>query len=137
MKTREQLKAQIDALNKSIEHWEENVRNSTIENFINGVEIGPDACECCEQWIHEGCIGCPIQEVSGDMCCRNTPYEEAWKLHYYIWDNHVYDDESFSEVLSGTAKADIEKFKAAAQKQLDFLRDIRNALEVKLTSLNS
>ena len=63
------------AIDKSIEHWEENVKGPP---FL----VGPQDCALCHMfyWFYvdsENCYGCPIQIYAGADGCKFTPYEEA------------------------------------------------------------
>ena len=70
---------QIEALNKSIDHWEDNCNADEFDD----VDTSSSSCECCRQWYSSGngeCIGCPIFEKTGQIYCHGTPYYEVSDL---------------------------------------------------------
>ena len=96
----------LEALEASIKHWEENVAAKTVHDVL----IGARSCALCVRFISQGCIGCPVFKTTGEVACRETPYDaahgalERWRIRQ-------------------TAQAE-RKFRQAAQAELDFLRSL-------------
>jgi hypothetical protein len=120
------LQNQINALNDSIEHWEDNVYYANYQEF-NFVRTGAMSCRCCQYWFEDNCDGCPIKEFTGAIKCRNTPYQKA-ALLYSTVHKSVEEDES----IIGNF---ILQFRAAAQVEVDFLKGVRDGLVKKLNEL--
>lgn len=95
-----------EALEKSIKHWEENVKAETLE----ATSIGADDCALCQMFDEDYfCSGCPVSERTGLNDCRSSPYERA-RRERIRW-------------LCGTGTRD--EWRAAAQAELDFLISLR------------
>lgn len=68
----------MKALDKSIEHWEENCRVEISER-----QYGPKDCALCHMFHAAfkgtgiGCKGCPIADKTGKLHCVDTPYQGA------------------------------------------------------------
>ena len=89
----------LEALKESIMHW---------EHFANGEReddetIGPDDCALCDLFFDNRCAGCPIAENTGQEVCAGTPYRGA------------------ADWIHGSGDYDSSEFRAAAQKELDYL----------------
>lgn len=86
---------QLNALKKSIQHWEENL-NILLLNYLShqplaiDVSIGGSHCECCIKFVDEYCHLCPIFLTTKAVWCENTPYRkvvELIKLERYFNNN--------------------------------------------------
>lgn len=109
-----------EALEASIKHWQENV---AAEEYLRASLRAEDCALCIKFNSHatdensEGektdCIGCPVMERTGIRYCEGSPYGRAsralanWRLH----------------------AENREAFRAAAQRELDFLISLRPAEE--------
>lgn len=91
-----------EALELSIKHWEENV---AVEKIYHA-RLGISSCALCVKFRTNGlcCFGCPVYEESGEIGCRETPYVEA----------HI-----------AYVNRNLENFKIAAQKEVEFLKSLR------------
>ena len=96
-----------DALQKSIEHHEENL--SKLKHalaIINGVDITASTCPLCAAHNSSGdCDGCPVQAGSSGDGCKNTPYE-----------NLATELETLGEDLNDTIEAE--------EKEIAFLKSL-------------
>jgi len=107
----------LTALKGSIKHWEENTNNDEFDADA----CSAFACPLCYMFNPHvtqphlsfvemqmiDCVGCPIMEKTGYKYCRDTPYFEAQMAH-----------ENWADEDSNMTK---DAFRAAAQKELDFL----------------
>jgi hypothetical protein len=107
----------LDALQRSIAHWEENVAATRIQD----VRIGAGDCRLCvvfrgnsEVQKPSDCIGCPVAEKTGQIYCRLTPYSNALRFFDRAWANRATRGPSVY----------LTCFKQAAQEELDFLRSL-------------
>lgn len=91
----------LDALKGSIAKWEAIVAGT-------GADEGIRNCPLCTQYWHNGCVGCPVSELTGYESCDKTPYE-AWS-----------DDEDW---FSGI-KADTPERVGRAKMMLNFLKGL-------------
>lgn len=102
--TREFVRAQKaepkSALEKSIEHWE----RMRIGTQCEGEEPDAISCALCRTFP-DNCSGCPVNNVTGRGCSK-SPYYDA----RFAW-------EEFGP--------NSPEFRAAAQKELDFLKSLR------------
>lgn len=89
-----------EALELSIKHWEE---NAAVQNFSDAA-ISSRNCALCAKFFDYACVGCPVYERTGYKVCKSTPYVEACDLKF-----------------NGT----LERFKIAAQKEVEFLKSLR------------
>jgi hypothetical protein len=97
-----------NALESSIEHWEENAA-ATSPHEAN---IGSDKCGLCRLYLKDDCKDCPVAKKTGRLGCHGSPYHEAkeirdvW-LHYpnEVWTN---------------------RWQAAARKEVEFLKGLRD-----------
>ena len=99
----------LKALRESIAHWERNVAAETPED----VRLGAENCACCAAFydnIESDCIGCPVNEATGEEWCIGTPYDAA-ALALKQWDRLRTD-------------ATRDAWRVAAQAMLDFLRSL-------------
>lgn len=94
-----------EALEASIKHWEENVAAKTVHDVL----IGARACALCVRFLSQGCIGCPVFKTTGQVACRETPYDAA--------------HQAFERWRIRRPAAEL-KFRQAAQAELDFLRSL-------------
>jgi hypothetical protein len=95
------------ALEDSIKHWEQNVAAEKLED----TKIGPENCALCGLFnmphaASQGtsCVGCPVMDRTGQNFCKGSPYDQV----------ELADD-----------ARDFNAFRAAAQRELDFLKSLR------------
>jgi len=97
----------LEALRKSIDHWD---RLASGNREINE-EVGRTWCDLCSLFNNDTtrgsklCLGCPVHERTGETGCECTPYDEAY-------------------TAESEYGLDSPEFKAAALKQLEFLRSL-------------
>jgi len=96
---------QIEALEESIAHWER-----MKADIRCGENPSTDYCACCSLgWGAARCsTKCPIRAYAGRGWCARTPYERAAEL--------------WSEYRAGASVED--QWRAAAQKEIDFLKTV-------------
>jgi len=98
----------LQLLDASISHWER-----MREDRECGEKPGMTHCPLCAVYhklTNRVCYGCPIAEYTGQGVCQGTPYNDAYEAFYdhcHIW-------------------------QAAADRELAFLREVRDALAAKL-----
>lgn len=68
----------LNALNESIKHW---------QRYVDGfgkTEGEPlvHNCSLCGLFYQEECAGCPIDERTGRINCRGTPYGDAFDAYH-------------------------------------------------------
>lgn len=101
--TKKMKKLTLEALNKSIAHWERLAGG----NRNPGEGLGVDQCDLCKLFHSEDrlitCDGCPVKERTGQVWCVGTPYY------------HVVDSDS---------DYDTPEFMEAARLELEFLRSL-------------
>lgn len=97
-----------EALEKSIKHWEDNVKAETRDQAsTDGL-----ACALCDAFYNLDCVGCPVFESTEKKLCRGTPYPNASRL-LGRWIGCPEDDSKRDE------------WRTAAQAELDFLISLR------------
>lgn len=69
-------KATLNALEKSIVHWEENLSAAKSRRY-GEINIEREACALCSIFWVEACMGCPVRVQSGRPSCKGTPYMEV------------------------------------------------------------
>ena len=94
-------KTTLTALNGSIEHWK---RLATGKRQPHE-DLGADHCALCVLYMNNGCQGCPVARATGERYCRGTPYPRA-------------------DALGDEFTLDSRQFKAAAKKELAFLKSL-------------
>jgi hypothetical protein len=92
-------KKTLDALKGSIRKWEQ-IRDGLIE------DQGTHNCPLCKLFHAFECVGCPIQQHTGQKGCVGSPYEAY---------NDIYFDDGDDE------DSNPEHKKKLAQDELDFL----------------
>jgi len=109
----------LEALKASIKHWEANLNAEQAEE----VTIGPDDCPLCNLFNtmevackDQTCAGCPVFERTGEELCESTPYVKAYG-RARDWKNDA----------KNTVRS--RAFKAAAKREVDFLRFLLPASE--------
>lgn len=95
----------MTALDESIAHWERLATGNREEGE------NPSASHCALCRNHNRCEGCPVNEATGNHGCSLTPYFDA----------------NFACLEHGL---DSPEFRAAAQKELDFLKSLRPAGDI-------
>lgn len=96
------------ALEASIKHWEENLAAETPD----AASVHASDCALCNLFAAEFCTGCPVAERTGTDCCEDTPYHGA-AISFDDWNHYghrLYRD----------------KWRDAAQDELDFLKSLRD-----------
>ena len=101
-----------EALEKSIEHWRQNVAAETPDD----VDTSSSACALCRAFASQGCHGCPVAEFTGKPACARTPYSEA--------DSRLARWESYQDYEKAR-----DAWRVAAQAELDFLISLRPQTE--------
>jgi hypothetical protein len=101
-------KRTANALEASIAHWERNVAIETPK----GISLGSAACALCTEF-RPSCDGCPVKDETGEKDCIGSPYEAAADLFC-----------SWKEYPGGAGR--FAAWRAAAQRELDFLKSLRN-----------
>lgn len=99
------------ALKASIEHWKRNVEAETHEE----VHLGWRSCPLCLRFRDYNCINCPVEERTGAICCRNSPYEMA---------SHVYKEWKSHEGHEDYLKKPRDNFRREAERELAFLESL-------------
>lgn len=93
----------LEALEKSIAHWEDNVKAERPED----APIGNKNCALCNLFLKRKalvvCDGCPVYQHTGKIVCEETPYRNAFRA----W-----------------VKCDKQLFKHHAQEMTDFLKSL-------------
>lgn len=75
---------EIDLLEKSIKHWEENLQAARERRFSD-ILIRCKDCPLCSKYYKglftsnkDQCVGCPVREESGFPLCVRTPWEDVY-----------------------------------------------------------
>lgn len=107
----------LEALRESIAHWDRLASGNRKPGEMTGV----DHCALCALfWTWDkkvdkpSCVGCPVMARTGKKFCTGSPYEAAMEVIEDLEDNGVPDDETL----------DHPDFKAAAMRELEFLRSL-------------
>lgn len=109
-------KRMADALSASIAHWE---RNVAAETPGAGNTHASDCALCHEFYFRNGsmiCDGCPVQLSTGREGCLGSPYNGA-HFALRIWQKRPGDEDCRIA------------WRAAAQRELDFLKGLRAEAE--------
>lgn len=115
----------LEALKKSIEHWERLSSGDGTERY------GPGYCALCMKFnkgfiqstkgegfkIQRGnCDGCPVAAKTGKDCCEGTPYTELEKAERNFEEtNGLFDDKDWTSS---------DEFVEIAKRELEFLRSL-------------
>ncbi len=95
-------KITLKALRQSIQHWERMVKNG----YLGADQPTGGQCALCRRF-DGACMlkgeKCPVYEVAGRWGCTSTPFNAACDA----WERN-----------------DADAFKAAAQKEVDFLKSL-------------
>ena len=62
----------VNAIKKSIKHWEENASFPFEE-----ASISVNSCALCDLFFDDHCEGCPIYESTAQRWCKGSPYDYA------------------------------------------------------------
>ena len=107
-------KTQIKALKAAILHWVRMLTNKRRWVGDDYEEPNADCCACCKRWNKATssvtCARCPICIYTSRKWCYRTPYIAAGQA----FDSYGHKS---------------RKFKAAAQKEIDFLNKVLKAGE--------
>lgn len=101
-------KETLKALKESIAHWKRLAGGKQRE----GEHIGLTCCALCIRFWDHDCIGCPVRDKTGRAKCSRTPYSAVEKMR-----------DRFG--------LDSEEFKAAAAKELEFLKSLLPSRKAK------
>lgn len=104
------------ALEKSIEHWEQNL----LEEKPSLAMINSKSCALCRKFVFTGtggmvdepCEYCPVMEHTGVADCEGSPYDQASPA-LMAWLDAPEDE------------ARRATFREHAQRELDFLKSLR------------
>jgi len=69
-------KRTLKALKESIAHWYRISACMTPE-ALKEEGWGGTACPLCDEFLADGCKGCPVSQKVGDTLCCGTPYSPA------------------------------------------------------------
>jgi hypothetical protein len=94
----------LEALKASIAKWERNVEADRAEHVL----ISSEDCPLCMLFYDEDCVGCPVMQATGALCCGKTPYATA-SAALSRWSHGV---------------GPHEDYRAAAQAEVDFLKSL-------------
>ena len=109
----------MTSLGLSIAHWERNAAAQTVDDIKTGV----DHCALCQEHHGNDCQTCPVMQRTGQMYCVGSPYIEAGRAYARLKElNRVNCPQ---EVIQGAW----EKWRAAAEVEVNFLKSLRGALE--------
>lgn len=100
------------ALEASIEKWERNA----CADHPDDVKLGPEYCPLCQLFWEDDCESCPIAAHTGQIFCKDTPYERA-DIVAYRWEDYP-DSENLREA-----------FREAAEEEVAFLKSLRETGE--------
>lgn len=106
--------ATLEALEKSIAHWVENIEARTFPE----AKIFADHCALCKKFSHGNhygdpqCFGCPVYERTERHNCEHRTWMDCWQtyIHWRSNDNSIEARNSF---------------RTAAQRMHDFLVSLR------------
>jgi len=99
----------IKALKASIAHHEANLKAETPED----VELGPQHCALCREYLRKDCKPCPVGKATGDKYCNNSPYIDLSAARWH-WHWHKTDPQAKSA------------FRRAERKEIKFLKSLRD-----------
>jgi len=107
------------ALEKSIDHWEQNLFGPFEEARVYG-----DDCALCGLFSGDNCDGCPVAERTGESECDDSPWNEArWAFDKV----RGIDGGSTYPRYFGQSRTLAElAFREAARKELEFLISLRD-----------
>ena len=99
----------LQALRKSIEHWEDNLRKAKEQQLP---DISADSCALCSLFFRKNCEGCPIQQHTGKTICKDTPYYDVVNAISNV-------DDDFAPT-----SAQSKKIAKLCHKEIDFLKSL-------------
>lgn len=91
----------------SIKRW----KRLAIGKRLEGESVGPEQCPLCCLYLEEECKGCPIARHMQRQFCAKTPCEKA---------DAMYDEYGLDSM----------EFRAAARKELEFLKQVLKSYEI-------
>lgn len=71
------MSKRIEALKASIAKWK---GNSQLKRS-GDLNLGARECPLCQEYIREGCTGCPVFSYTGKPACEGTPYQGVRMFH--------------------------------------------------------
>jgi hypothetical protein len=113
---------QLTALDESIAHWQRLASGKREPHE----SIGSWQCALCQlvDMLNNGCEGCPIVMINPqNNRCRATPYAAAYDA---AWDNSPVP-----------GNFDSTAFLSAAQRELEFLQQVREQFVKRYANLSS
>lgn len=103
----------VEALEKSIVHWRENLRATDIGSISTGV----DDCALCGLFWVDICVGCPVQRKTGSTDCHESPYLAA--------------SVSLTRLNDDSSQENWEKWRKACKAEISFLEGLRDGCEIR------
>ncbi len=100
----------MNALEKSIQHWERLVKCKTYDE-VEDEGYQSESCALCLLYLHKDCKRCPVQIRAKDTGCNGTPYFNAFGYMCAV----EFDGNDFNP----------KKWRKFAMKELNFLRSLR------------
>ena len=107
----------MTSLGLSIAHWERNAAATT----FGDIKMGIDHCALCQDYHDDSCEGCPVRERTGQVYCGNSPYIEAVRAHERL--------EELIRANDPEVQRAWEKWRAAAEAEVEFLKSLREPQE--------
>lgn len=103
----------LEALKKSIAHWDENAKATDPDK----VSVIAEACALCDLFYEDQCHGCPVSKWTGQAECQGTPWVKAYSKHHE-W-----------KQLAGTPNKEriavaARRFRLTAEAEAEFLRSL-------------
>jgi len=105
------LQGDLQALNKSIKHWERLSKAKSLEEVDVKIGVGPSECALCTLYFSR-CLGCPIEGDTGKIFCHDTPYDRI---------------EEYLDTVS-TEGFDLSRWEPLAKAELEYLKTLRAKL---------
>jgi len=106
-----------DALEKSIKHWEQNLKFAKLGDY-DKITTSDTFCELCSWFFSDYCVGCPIRNHSGKTSCKGTPYESVTLFLFDCFKYRYIEDKISCIGLHVLLIASI-------QLEVDFLKSLR------------
>lgn len=106
------------ALEESIQHWEENLEHAKAGRF-GDIDTTAEGCALCFKfYLYNGsCKGCPVAARTGKTVCRGSPYHTA---DFALEECRRYSREGFTPEQAVLVEA-VE----AVEAELEFLKSLR------------
>ena len=108
-----------EALEESIEHWDENARRTVFDANCIFSEAYALCNRFCDREDYKDCDGCPVSLRTGQPECRGSPWYDVRKA-LSEWERAI--DLANEAAITAAAEA----FRAKARVQLEFLKSLRD-----------